>query len=241
MESGVKFVVAHDTGNPNSTARGNVSYYERTCNDEKASAHIFVDDREILECIPALTTVSPEKAWHVLYNVCPDDHLFGCNANDAALGVEYCYGNRIQEREAYSRYIWVLAYICWKFKLDPATRIVGHCFLDPARKTDPVSGLAHSRRTYEGLLRDVVAEFRECSGAAPVPVSIMRAAGTASVTHRLNIRQGQPSTRVPVVATVMPGTILAYTGWTDCGEQVNNNGRWYVDAQSNFFWSGGVI
>lgn len=51
----VKFIVAHDTGNPNGTANGNVQYYERSRNDISASAHLFVDDREIIECVPALT------------------------------------------------------------------------------------------------------------------------------------------------------------------------------------------
>ncbi len=52
MSPGVRFIVAHDTGNPGSTAANNVSYYERSRNDQSASAHIFVDDKEILECIP---------------------------------------------------------------------------------------------------------------------------------------------------------------------------------------------
>lgn len=242
MDRPVAFVVAHDTGCPNSTARGNISYYRRTCDDEKASAHIFVDDREILECIPALTCdpAVVEKAWHVLYNVTTDDQLFGCDANDAAIGVEYCYGCRIDDQEAYNRYVWVLAYICSVFGLDPATRIVGHCFLDPARRTDPVTGLSFSRRTYEGLLRDVAAEFNACTGLAVPPVPVTAMMGTATVSHRLNIRGGQPSTRAPIIATVSPGTLLAYQGWTDHGEAVNNNPLWYMDPQCNFFWSGGV-
>src|SRR5262245_56525631 len=74
-----RFVVAHDTGTVNSTARNNVTHYENTRNEISASAHLFVDDREILECIPALTA-SPEKAWHVRYNVARDNELYGCNA-----------------------------------------------------------------------------------------------------------------------------------------------------------------
>ena len=61
MSPGVKFVVAHDTGNPNSTAGQNVAYYEQSRNELSASAHLFVDDREIIECIPALTGGVPEN------------------------------------------------------------------------------------------------------------------------------------------------------------------------------------
>lgn len=162
----VRFLVAHDTGNPGSTAANNVRYYERTRDEMSASAHIFVDDHEIVECIPALTG-RPEKAWHVLYTVPADDKRYGCDANDAAIGVEYCYGGRIDAAAAYARYVWVLAYCCHRFGLDPRWAIIGHCFLDPRRKTDPVTGLAHSRRTYEGLLRDVVAEHRACLDVPP--------------------------------------------------------------------------
>jgi len=167
IKPAVKFIVAHDTGNPKSTAANNVSYYSRTCNDDYASAHIFVDDKEILECIPALTTDKPEKAWHVRYNVTGDNELYGYEANDAAIGVEYCYGPNINADESYKRYIWVLAYICYKFNLDPRRAIVGHFVLDPGRKTDPKTGLAASNRTYEQLFEDAAKELEECSENLP--------------------------------------------------------------------------
>ncbi|RYZ84755.1 MAG: N-acetylmuramoyl-L-alanine amidase, partial [Proteobacteria bacterium] len=149
----VKFLVAHDTGNPGSSARMNVNYYINTANDQSASAHLFVDDKEILECVPALLS-KPEKAWHVLYNKPKDNELYGADANDNAIGVEYCYGGSIDDDKSYAKYVWLLAKLCYVYNLDPATSIVGHFFLDPKRKTDPVTGLAHSRRTYERLLKD---------------------------------------------------------------------------------------
>lgn len=169
----IKFIVAHDTGNKGSTALNNVNYYENSRNEQSASAHIFVDDKSIYECIPALTG-TPEKAWHVLYNTPKDNEMFGCNANDAAIGVEYCFGNNINSDESYKRYIWVMAYICYKFNLDPKNSIVGHFILDPARKSDPRSGLSDSRRTYEQMLRDVVSEYEDCimiPSATPIPTN----------------------------------------------------------------------
>ena len=169
MSPGVRFVVAHDTGNPGSTADQNVRYFENSRNEQSAPAHIFIDDRNIIECIPVLTA-PPEKAWHVLYNVPTDDQLYGHNANDAAIGVEYCYGGSIDADESYRKYLWVIAYACFQFKLNPKLDIVGHFILDPRRKTDPVTGLAHSRRTYEQLLRDIVQEYEDCTGAPAPPV-----------------------------------------------------------------------
>lgn len=241
MTPGPRFIVAHDTGNPDSTAAQNVSYYENSRDKESASAHLFVDHREIIECIPALTA-PPEKAWHVLYNLPTDNQLYGHNANDAAIGVEYCFGGDIDADEAYRKYVWTMAYACFKFGLDPQQVIVGHFILDPDRKSDPVTGLARSRRTYEQLLRDVVLEHAECTGVVaddPIPVTV--AAGTATATVKLNIRQGKPSTRAPIRQVVAAGAQLSYQGWTDAGEPVNGNTRWYQDGNGNYFWSGGVV
>jgi hypothetical protein len=232
--------VAHDTGNPGSTAAENVRYYENSRNEQSASAHIFVDDKEIIECIPVLTG-PPEKAWHVLYNVPTDNKMFGHDANDAAIGIEYCFAGNINSDEAYRKYIWTMAYSCFRFNLAPARHITGHFMLDPDRKTDPVTGLARSRRTYEQLLRDVALEYAECTGAAATnnPV-ITPASGNVVAAVKLNVRRGAPNTRAQIVQTVTANTALAYTGWTDEGEPINGNPRWYQNANGDFFWSGGV-
>ena len=236
----VVFVVAHDTGNINSTAGNNVAYYERSRDEESASAHIFVDDKQIIECIPALQTSPPEKAWHVLYSVDTDNVLFGYNANDAAIGIEYCFGDRIDADETYRKYVWTIAYTCFKFGLEPAKSVVGHFFLDPRRKTDPVTGLAHSRRSYEQLLRDVPAEYAACTGGpAPVPPT-PPASGTVTATVALNIRVGAASTRARIYQTVASGTELPYVGTEPNGEAVNGNPLWYRDTNGNYFWSGGT-
>jgi N-acetylmuramoyl-L-alanine amidase len=244
----VKFVVAHDTGNPRATANANVSYYERSHDDESASAHIFVDDKQILECIPALTA-QPEKAWHVLYRVDTDNRMFGHNANDAAIGVEYCYGDNIDADEAYRKYVWTIAYICHKFDLDPANSVVGHAFLDPTRKTDPGTGLGYSRRSYEQLLRDVPNEYQACTianvaGAAATAApanALVNETGTVKVVAKLNIRKGKASRMADAAQVVVPGTQLPYVGYVTDGEAVNGNPKWYADASGNYFWSGATV
>jgi N-acetylmuramoyl-L-alanine amidase CwlA len=241
MTQGVKFIVAHDTGNPGSTASGNVRYYENSRDEMAASAHLFVDDREIIECIPALEA-PPEKAWHVLYGAPTDNQLYGFDANDAALAVEYCYGGAINADEAYRKYVWVIAYACHRFRLNPQTAVTGHFFLDPKRKTDPVTGLAQSRRTYEQLLRHVVEEYQACTQAAPQPqrVEVIETAGTVRAAARLNVRKA-PSTQTDVVQVVTPGTLMPYNGWTLKGESINGNAKWFRTGNGNFFWSGGTL
>lgn len=240
----VRFLVAHDTGNPGSTAAQNVKYYIDTSNsvpkDKTASAHIFVDDKELIECIPALTA-SAEKAWHVLYATPKDNELFDVNANDAAIGVEYCYGGNIDADKAYEKYVWVLARLCFAFQLDPAKDIVGHFFLDPRRKTDPVTGLAHSRRTYERLLQDVLKEYNECIGIPDVtPFAIDEQEGSILTAVKLNVRT-KPSTKSSIVQVLPARTSIQYKAILTDGEPVNNNTVWYVDANGNFIWSGGLI
>ena len=159
--NGVSFLVAHDTGNPGSTALGNVSYYERSRNDMEASAHLFVDDESIYECIPALTD-TPEKAWHVVYNTPIDNRIFGCDANDYAIGVEMCYGGGMDIYASYERYKWVLAYACYMYQLDPASRITGHFILDPTRKTDPKNAFNILGITFDEFVQDVVKEYNDC-------------------------------------------------------------------------------
>lgn len=238
----VRFLVAHDTGNPGSSASGNVNYYINSAKTESASAHIFVDDKQIIECIPALTA-PPEKAWHVLYGKPKDNQLYGANANDAAIGVEYCYGRGIDSDKAYDKYVWVLAKLCYAFKLDPSKDIAGHFFLDPERKTDPVTGLAHSRRTYDQLLKDVVDEYNECASEITIrekPFAIVQESGKRMVTTRLNLRAA-PNTRKTALEVIPPGTELEYGAKTLEGQPVNNNATWYRTSEGYWFWDGGTI
>lgn len=162
----VGFIVSHDTGNDGSTAMGNVGYYERSCNEVEASAHVFVDDKDIIECIP-VTFHKPEKAWHVLYNRTEDNVRFGDDANDIAIGVELCYSDKkgsIDNSEAYKRYVWYHAYLCYKFELDPRAEIVGHNELDPDRKADPFkNALMVMGISKERFIDDVVNELNECT------------------------------------------------------------------------------
>lgn len=159
---GIDFLVAHDTGNDGSTANGNVGYYIDSCNGDKASAHTFIDDKRIIECVPL-----DEKAWHVLYNVTTDDALYGCDANDNAIGVELCYSYKkgnINNKEAYKRYVWYMAYLCNKFNLNPLKRISGHNELDPARKSDPYkNALKIMGFSKQKFLNDVAAELVDCT------------------------------------------------------------------------------
>jgi N-acetyl-anhydromuramyl-L-alanine amidase AmpD len=89
--------------------------------------------------------------------------LFGKNANDAAGGVELCYGGKINNQEAYKRYVWVLAYACHVFGINPQTNITAHYILDPKRKTDPQNSLKLIGKTMPELISDVIKELKNCT------------------------------------------------------------------------------
>ncbi|MFX3624768.1 MAG: SH3 domain-containing protein [Ectobacillus sp.] len=246
----IRFVVAHDTGNPNSTAAQNVRYYENSRNELSASAHLFVDDKEILECIPALTG-TPEKAWHVRYNVSYDNQRFGVEANDAAIGVELCFSTNgsIDNEEAYRKYVWLLAYICYRFGLNPANSIVGHEQLDPARRSDPSTALRLTGRTFSDLVRDVVQEYNASvsgtSSFTPPPATAPTSGGSADdgigvatvLVDALNVRS-EPSMDGSVVKVVSGGEVYKVfyekNGWYNVGgnQWISSNPR-YVRFRSN--------
>ncbi|MGZ2418190.1 N-acetylmuramoyl-L-alanine amidase CwlA, partial [Staphylococcus caledonicus] len=120
------FAVAHDTGNPETTAQTNVNYYKNTYMIDwsiVASAHIFVDDKECIVCIPVT-----EKAWHVLYDTPTDNQWYNADANDVAFGVEGSYFPSSQERSRKSldNMARVLAYLCNYWDIDYKTELPGH-------------------------------------------------------------------------------------------------------------------
>ncbi|MEK4328895.1 peptidoglycan recognition family protein [Paenibacillus sp. FSL R7-0312] len=173
------FLVAHDTGNPGATADNHFEYFQTLLN-RSVSAQVFIDDKKILEIIPTGTGTDPaEKAWHVLYNVTTDNAKYGDDANDIALGVELCYGGKINTLEAYKRYVWYLAYCCDKWKLNPLTHIPSHKQLDPTRKSDVDQALSTIGKTLKDLLYDVVKEMQEEPVVIVAPTAVQLPASVA--------------------------------------------------------------
>lgn len=157
---GVKFFVDHDTGNPNSTARGNVKYYIDSRDEMSASAHAFIDDVEVRICVPCLE--NPEKAWHVRYDMPLDNSRFGDDANDIAIGMELCYFPADKERslKAYNNYVEFAAYLAKFHNVDPANRI-GHYELDPTRRSDPNNALSYIGKSYKDMVQDIIVKYKE--------------------------------------------------------------------------------
>ncbi|WP_342610273.1 N-acetylmuramoyl-L-alanine amidase [Staphylococcus hsinchuensis] len=130
-----EFLVAHDTGNINTTAQNNVDYYRNSYNidiSQTASAHVFVDDKHAIVCVPL-----NEKAWHVLYNATTDNKWYGVDANDGAVGVEICYfTDKKRSQKSLENGAKVLAYLAEKNDIHYQTEMPGHQDIQ-SNKQDP--------------------------------------------------------------------------------------------------------
>jgi len=150
---GINHIVSHDTGNDGSTANQNASYYFNSAQKEQASAHYFVDDKQIICVIPEI-----EKAWHVRYLVTKDNELFGKDSNDWSIGIELCFHSKnilVDNLKAYQNYVELHAHFCKKYNINPKTNIVGHYLLDPTRRTDPLNAFKYIGKNWEQFTDDV--------------------------------------------------------------------------------------
>jgi hypothetical protein len=242
----ILFLVAHDTGNPGASATAHAKWYRNDPNpppDRISSAHLFVDDREVIETVPSglVGDRVAETAFHVLYNVPTDNQMFGADANNAAIGVELCYGGSIIPEEAYSRYVWTLATLCVAHKLDPKWKIVGHDALDPKRKRDPTQGLNAIGKSFDRLIDDVVtavAGFAVNFVDNDVPTPQKK-----SVTKvHLNVRS-DPSSSAPKLFVLLPGEEVSIVD-VQLGERVYGIEKWcYIkcaDGRTGWCWAGGL-
>lgn len=77
-----KFIVVHYTANNGDTAKGNCKYFAKKLNDnKKASAHYFVDEKEIWQCVD-----DSNIAWHIGGAKVYYNHA----RNSNSIGVELC-------------------------------------------------------------------------------------------------------------------------------------------------------
>lgn len=86
-ESDIQYIVIHYTANNGDTARNNLSYYHATAN-VKASAHFYVDEKEVCVSVPWYNV-----AWHCGGNRYPNTlggAFWGKCRNSNSIGIEMC-------------------------------------------------------------------------------------------------------------------------------------------------------
>ncbi|MEM9920754.1 MAG: S8 family serine peptidase [Bacteroidota bacterium] len=204
-------------------------------------AHLIVDDRQIIECVPVFEG-TPEQAPHVHFQDSDDVHFLGGDPNQKAIAVMYCYGNDIDLDKAYSKLVNCLAYTCFTFGMPPRFCCVGHNFLDPKFQIDPVRGLAYGRRSFQQLVEDVIRVFgqlHELKNKLP-KVQEFNPPINVRTSIRVQLRAGYPSTLSTLESTIAPETDIMCDGWTLDGDTISGNSIWLRDTQGRFFWSGAI-
>ena len=83
-----KYIVVHYTGNTTDTAYNNTRYFKSVY--RKASAHYFVDDNNIYQCV-----LDKDKAWHCgdKLKIGNGGAYYGICTNSNSIGIEMCCTN----------------------------------------------------------------------------------------------------------------------------------------------------
>lgn len=156
------------------------------------------------------------------------------NPNFYTIGIEHEGSNNSDWTEAmYATSAELIKDICnrWNIKID-REHIIGHHEI-------------YALKTCPGQKVDLNKLIALAADRAPAPLAVNQSpalhpgSGKVTTQTRLNIRSA-PNTRLPANKLVEPGIQLTYDGYTDNGEAINGNSKWYYTQEGNWFWSGGA-
>ena len=132
----VEYIVIHDTGNenPTATAEAHFNYFNNAYRG--ASAHYFVDEKQILQIIE-----DEDTAWH-----CGDGKGKYGITNQNSIGVEICINDGNYETEI-KRTIELVKHLMKKHKV-PFEKVVRH--YDASKKNCPASMSKNNWEAWNG-------------------------------------------------------------------------------------------
>jgi N-acetylmuramoyl-L-alanine amidase CwlA len=117
-------IVIHWTANENrgADARANIRFFEnrKLGRTGYGSAHYFVDDKNIIRCIP-----EDEVAYHVGATSYKTSR-FGSYPNATMIGIEMCVNADGDFEKVYEQTIELTRYLCKKYNLNPDNDVVRH-------------------------------------------------------------------------------------------------------------------
>ncbi|MDO5724965.1 MAG: peptidoglycan recognition family protein [Tissierellia bacterium] len=122
----IKYIVIHDTANKNKGANALAHYNYFNGGNRSASAHYFVDDKNIIETVEIALS-----AWH-----CGDGRgRFGIT-NSNSIGIEICVNEDSDFEMALAQTRELIRFLLHAYNL-PKSRVVRH--FDASRKICPKS------------------------------------------------------------------------------------------------------
>jgi hypothetical protein len=202
----------------------------------KVSAHYGIGKNgEVHQYVKEIDT-----AWHAGRVNAPSWQLIKqapnglfVNPNYYTIGIEH-EGNESSEwtEAMYASSSEMIRSICmrWNIPID-RNHVIGHHEI-------------YSLKTCPGFKVDIN-KLIALATNTPIPlipsngIEKIQEAGNVTTKTSLNIRS-QPNTIKPPIAKVPSGIRLSYDGFTNAGEKVNGNSKWFFTNEGNWFWSGGV-
>ena len=122
----IKYIVVHDTGNTGKGADTNAHYNYFNSADRQASAHYFIDDKQILRIIK-----DSDKSWH-----CGDGKGKYNITNENSIGIEMCINSDGDFEKTKENTLELIKYLVEQYNID-FKNIVRH--YDASRKICPYS------------------------------------------------------------------------------------------------------
>ncbi|NKK29611.1 N-acetylmuramoyl-L-alanine amidase [Rhizobium leguminosarum] len=137
----------------------------------QAYGHFIVDDKNIIECVPAV-----KSSLGIVERACFVQSKPGqeFDAQECAITINLCFGGQIAAKRVYVRCVALVAFLCDRFDLDPAEDVKRAGDLDIARK-DPDQALQAAGVDFQTLLGAVAEELGQAAADTP-PVGSAAAA-----------------------------------------------------------------
>lgn len=152
----------------------------------QAYGHLIVDDKAIIECVPALTSSVGFVEQACFVQSKPGQEF---DAQECAIAINLCFGGRtapkgpagkdqINGRHMYDSCVALVSFLCDRFELDPAKDVKRAGDLDISR-TDPDLALEAAGASFDQLLKDVSVRLKPPA----VPPGQAIVAGSEAVAH----------------------------------------------------------
>lgn len=140
----IEFIVIHDTGNPKAGANALMHYKYFAATDRGASAHYFVDDKEIIQIID-----DKDIAWHVGDAKNPPVINGAIPKNANSIGIEICINEDGDYFKALQNAIELTKYLMQQYNIPPE-RVIRH--YDVSGKICPQSMSGFNGKNYTWVL-----------------------------------------------------------------------------------------
>lgn len=133
-----KYIVIHYTGNTTDTAYNNTRYFKSV--NRNASAHYFVDDNNIYQCV-----LDKDKAWHIgdKLKIGNGGAWYGICTNSNSIGIEMCCTNSDVSQTTVNNTIELVKYLMDKYSI-PTSHVIRH--YDVTNKMCPAPMVNNSSR-----------------------------------------------------------------------------------------------